>query len=140
LIIETLRRELASLYIPPPLDPNNPKQAYPGTGSDGFIFHTLNPSWKTADPAARIAKITYKFTPNPQTGRGLLIRSEQLFATETQIAPPITDIISEYLSAFTVTLVNDPNEPPKAIDVSLVWQDRTLQTRIPVSVQTSIDQ
>jgi prepilin-type N-terminal cleavage/methylation domain-containing protein len=140
LITETLRRELAALYIPPPLDPNQLKQQFPKTDSDGFTFHTLNPYWKTASPTARSAKITYKFTKESDSGRGVLTRSEQLYATEIPLAPSTTDIIAENLSDFDVTLINDSNSIPKAAKISLTWQNEIMQTTIPIYTQMPIQE
>lgn len=138
LITETLRRELAALYIPPPLDPNQPNQQFPKADSDGFTFHTLNPSWKSASPTAHSAKITYKFTKESDFGGGVLTRYEQLYATEIPLAPPTTGIIAENLSDFKVTLINDPNSNPKAAIISLTWQDEIMQTTLPIYVQIPI--
>ena len=138
LITETIRHELAALYIPPPLDPNQPNQQFPKADSGGFTFHTLNPFWKSASPTARSAKITYKFTKESDSGRGVLTRSEQLYATEIPLAPPTTGIIAENLSDFKVTLINDQNASPKAAKISLTWQNETMQTTLPIYVQMPI--
>jgi prepilin-type N-terminal cleavage/methylation domain-containing protein len=138
LINETLRHELAALYIPPSLDPNQPNQQLPKADSDGFTFHTLNPFWKTASPSARSAKITYKFTNESGSGRGVLTRSEQIYATEIPLAPPTTDIIAENLSDFKVTLINDQKSQPKGVKISITWQNEIMQTTIPIFVQMPI--
>jgi prepilin-type N-terminal cleavage/methylation domain-containing protein len=141
LITETLRRELAALYIPPPLEPNQPDQPdqpdqqLTEDDSDGFTFHTLNPSWNTASPTARSAKITYKFTKESDSGRGVLTRSEQLYATEIPLALPTNGIIAENLSDFNVSLINGQNSQPKAAKISITGQNETIQTTVPIYAQ-----
>lgn len=140
LFTETLRREFAALYIPPSLDPNQPNQHLPKEDANGFSFHTLNPSWNTQRPTARSAKITYKFTNESGSGRGVLTRSEQIYATEIPLAPKNTDIIAENLDDFSITLINDQNSYPKAAEISLTRQSENLQITIPVYIQIPIQE
>ncbi len=135
LFTETLRREFAALYIPPSLDPNQPNQHLPKEDANGFSFHTLNPSWNTQRPTARSAKITYKFTNESDFGRGVLIRSEQLYATEIPLAPPKTSIIAQNLDDFNISIINDQDSNPKAAKISITVQNQNIQTTIPIYTQ-----
>ena len=141
LITETLRGELACLYLPPSRDSNEPNVDEPfppvSVGTDALAFYTLAPSWKAGLPASRVARVRYCLMQDPATGENVLERFEQPCSGEKLIAKETTDIVARGLSEFDVSFVGGEGQadksdgeegdgkeqgtPPKAVKVSLKW-------------------
>jgi len=134
IITDTLREELSSLYFPDITDENNPENPEnnppePLIIKDNLItFYTLNPAWRTDLASSRIARVTYRFGKFENTDQKTLVRHETLYAGQKPIGTKITDILTDKLSEFKISLITkDENKevrnPPKAVKLTLKFAD-----------------
>lgn len=148
LILDTLREELAGLYMAPVAEDQEAPFRLTSLpdGSAELAFGTLSPSWKSDAAASRIARVRYVFARDQNAGTGVLQRVEQLWAGDMPIGVEETSIIAERLAAFTVHAFvpedadtagqadwkashESKDKPPRAVKVELRWdlEDRREQ-------------
>ena len=152
LITETLRQELACLYMPKIEDGDNTFElvCIPNEGTE-LTFYTMTPSWKGGLEISRPAKVRYEFTRNADTALTRLERFEQWCAGEVIIGSESSDVITESLSDFRVWIVEQNSGsgnpsfqdsfessdiPPKAVRISLEFP--TEDPAAPETFQTDI--
>ncbi|MHC4645401.1 MAG: PilW family protein [Planctomycetota bacterium] len=144
LVSETLRQELACLYLPPKPDANDNDDSSGSepafkpiiVGETELVFFTQTPCWRAGLPSARMAKVRYNFTKDENTGESVLQRLEQPYAGEKPIGKEVSDIVVRGLSDFVVSASrgeggenggrgeDDNSEtPPKAIKIILAWPE-----------------
>jgi len=138
LFFDTLTEELTCLYMPK----NDDEQPAPFSlsklpdGNIKLIFFTMNPAWKDTAVSNFPAKVSYEFTTNPDSGRRVLSRTEQLFSGEKAVAIEQKETILEGFSGITIQAA-DPDagsladswkndlqcrqSPPKAVKILLKW-------------------
>ncbi len=96
----------------------------------------MNPVWKDTSISNFPAKVSYEFTTNPDSGRRILSRTEQLFSGEKAVAVEQKETILEDFSGITIQAA-DPDagsladswksdlqcrqSPPKAVKILLKW-------------------
>ena len=159
LVTETLRQELSCLYFPPKPGVNEgaeSEQPFKPISADGaeLAFYTLAPCWKGSLASARMAKVRYTLTEDPDTGQSILQRFEQPYAGEKPIGKETSDIVVKGLSDFSVSAVGgeegdgereNGDAPPKAIKVRLAWAETedgsegAFQTTILVPCEGSLE-
>lgn len=140
LILDTLREELAGLYMPPVVeDQDAPFRLLSSPdGSVELTFDTLSPSWKGDLASSRIARVRYVFATDRNTGQAVLQRMEQPWAGEKPIGAEDVSTVATGLSAFAVQAFvpgdtdkagragweasyESKDKPPRAIKVELRW-------------------
>jgi hypothetical protein len=140
LFLDMLTEELACLYMPQ-IDEDQ-KQPAPFVLSklpDGTVrlsFLTLNPLWKATAVSSFPAKVSYEFTTDPDSGRRVLSRVEQLFSGEKAVGTEQKEAILEGFSEIIIQAAEPDaaspdaswkNElqcsqaPPKAVKILLKW-------------------
>jgi len=143
LITESLREELTSLYLPQRQDAkgDNSKtgEFQPiSVSSTELSFFTFNPRWNQNSAISRSAKVRYSFTYEQETGRPILLRSEQPYSTETPIGNERHEVIAKDLSEFAATAINkDSSEGqqgsdsiPEALRISLRWPGKGQRSEV----------
>lgn len=139
LITETMRSELAGLYLPVSNEGNNDSFSLHCFSNERteLTFYTMSPSWKGSPGSSRPAKVRYRFTKDTESERILLERFEQPCAGEKIIGAESSEIVNEDLSDLKIWIV-DPNSnareiswqesfrskdnPPKALKILLSWK------------------
>jgi prepilin-type N-terminal cleavage/methylation domain-containing protein len=156
LLVDTVRQELAGLYMPKPDEDNESAPFSLSSLPDGatkLSFFTANSSWKSSVMSDRASRICYEFASDsePKT----LSRTEQTCSGEKDISVERKEIILTGLSGLRI-LAADPNsgagadswkenlecrqKPPKAVRISLDWfsdgkEHVIFETTIPVVCQ-----
>ncbi|MHC4742282.1 MAG: PulJ/GspJ family protein [Planctomycetota bacterium] len=146
LITETLRQELACLYFPPASEQadraghedSGPPFSLISLPSDEteLSFFTLTPAWKGSLESSRIAKVSYRFGKDPDTGELLLDRFESPCSGEKIIGLPTYDLVAQGLADIKMFVAGPGSEPganswqqsydsreapPKALKIRLEW-------------------
>jgi prepilin-type N-terminal cleavage/methylation domain-containing protein len=150
LILDTLREELAGLYLPPVAEGQEPpfRLASLPDGSVELAFDTLSPSWKGDLASSRIARVCYVFAKDPAARQTILRRMEQPWAGERPIGIEAASVVATGLSAFLVQALmprdargtgqegwqasyESKDKAPRALKVELRWdlKDRREQLR-----------
>jgi prepilin-type N-terminal cleavage/methylation domain-containing protein len=123
LFFDTLRDELSCLYLPK-ID-NEQQQPVPFSLSalpDGTIrlsFFTMNPTWKDTAFSNLPAKVSYEFTTDPDSGRRVLSRTEQLFSGEKAVAAEQKETILDGFSGITIQAAD-----PEARSLADSWKNK----------------
>jgi prepilin-type N-terminal cleavage/methylation domain-containing protein len=140
LILDTLRDELAGLYLPPVAEGQETpfRLASLPDGSVELAFDTLSPSWKGDVATSRIARVRYVFTRDETAGQTVLQRMEQPWAGEKPIGTEDVSTVATGLSAFGMQVLvprgaggtgqdgwqasyESKDKPPRALKVELRW-------------------
>lgn len=141
IVFDTIRQELACLYLPngtqdKPLTPFSLSSLSDGTTQ--FSFYTLNPVWNGTTMSNFPAKVDYIFTVDSNSGVKCLSRAEQLCSGQIPIVSQKKQIILSNLSEFKVWVVvpnSDFNsdswqdnlecklKPPKAVKILIKWSN-----------------
>jgi len=139
LFLDTIRDELACLYMPKIDDEQQPAPFSLSASPDGtfrLIFLTMNPAWKDTTVSNFPAKVIYEFTTDSDSGLRVLSRAEQLFSGEKAVAAEQKEAILEGFSEITIQAA-EPNaatlgdswksdlqssqRPPRAVKILLKW-------------------
>jgi len=141
LLFNVLRQELSCLYLPKIEDQQEQQPAAFSLSAmpDGTVrlaFFTMNPAWKDTSFSNLPAKVIYDFSTDPDSGKKILTRTEQLFSGERPAAKEKKEIVLEGFSAAVVRAA-DPEiasladswknelqcsqKPPKAVKMLLKW-------------------
>jgi len=141
LLVDTLREELACLYLPKIEDEqqSQPAAFSLSTLQDGTVrlsFLTMNPAWKDTSFSSLPAKVSYEFSTDPDSGKKILTRTEQLFSGEKPVAAEQKKTIFSGFSGISIQ-ASDPDagsladswknelqcsqKPPKAVKMLLKW-------------------
>jgi prepilin-type N-terminal cleavage/methylation domain-containing protein len=137
LFFDTLRDELAGLYLPKPDEEDESAPFSLSSLPDGTIkltFFTENPAWKNSVVSSYPARICYEFSMVSE--QETLSRTEQLCSGERTVSAKRTDVIFTDLASIKIQAA-DPNSeaisdswkdnldcrqsPPKAVRLSLGW-------------------
>jgi len=141
LLSDTLRTELAGLYLPPlEAVPESQGIEYSfqllpkSNHAVELAFFTLTPAWHGSVESSRSARVRYRFTSDAGTGRGLLERFEQLCAGGKILGSETRATVAADLADLQLWIA-DPNDareslkttyessqyPPKALKVVIAW-------------------
>jgi prepilin-type N-terminal cleavage/methylation domain-containing protein len=141
LLFDTLRQELACLYLPKIEDEQQPQPAAFSLSSlpDGTVrlsFLTMNPVWQGTYLSNLPAKVSYEFSTDQDSGKRILIRTEQMFSGEKAVAAEKKETILDGFSGIAIQ-ASDPeiasladswknelqcsHKPPKAVKILLKW-------------------
>jgi prepilin-type N-terminal cleavage/methylation domain-containing protein len=103
-ILDTLRDELAGLYMPPVAEDQDMAfhLASLPDGSVELAFDTLSPSWKGDLATSRIARVRYVFSRDRDGRETALQRMEQPWAGEKPIGMEDVSTVATGLSVFVV--------------------------------------
>ena len=134
-VIESLRADLAALYMPPVEEGKTSfaLSAQPD-GSIDLMFYSLSPLWRTGAAGARSAVVQYRFVQHQGAGESTLERLETPCAGESIIGEPVSETVAEGKFEFHVWVVDADSDgseqslrtshesherPPKALKVRL---------------------
>ena len=139
LLLDTMRTELACLYMPKLDDDQQPAPFSLSSLSQGDVklsFFTLNPAWKSSTVSNLPAKVSYEFTTDPDSGQRAVSRAEQLFSGEKMVGTEQEETILEGFSGIAIQAAETnggsladswksdlqcDQTPPKAVKVLLKW-------------------
>jgi len=141
LLVDTLREELACLYLPKIEEEQQPQPAAfsLSTLQDGTVrlsFLTMNPVWQGTYLSSLPEKVTYEFSTDPDSGIKILTRTKQLLSGEKPVAAEQKKTIFSGFSGISIQ-ASDPDagsladswknelqcsqKPPKAVKMLLKW-------------------
>lgn len=165
MLTETLRQELAGLYLPLTSEEDNEEDSSPFSlivspnRRTELVFYTLTPSWRGGPASSGIAKIRYRFTMDTNTKETLLQRFEQPCAGERIIGGESSDIVIRGLADFELWVASPDSEGPeelwkqsynskdalpRALKVILKWPstkegaDSVFQACIPIPAEEAV--
>lgn len=139
LFFDTLRQEFSCLYLPKIEEQQQPAAFSLSAMPDGTVrlsFFTMNPAWQGTVASDLPAKVSYEFSTDPDSGKKILARTEQMFSGEKQAAAEKKETILDGFSGIVIHAA-DPDigsladswknelqcssKPPKAVKILLKW-------------------
>jgi prepilin-type N-terminal cleavage/methylation domain-containing protein len=138
LLIDSMRAELACLYLPK-IEQEQQLKPFALSSSEDAIkidYFTLNPAWKNSAVSNFPARVSYELNKYSDAGQNVLSRTEQWYSGQIPIGLERKESIFTDLSDFRIQAADpasnsesDPWKdniqceqlPPKAIKVHLVW-------------------
>ena len=138
-ILDTLRQELSSLYLPladQDDQSDQPPIFFSVDSGNEITFLTLSPAYNSNPVIARPAKVTYTFDDSSDAADSLL-RSEQIFSGEKAIGISTrTQAILTGLEKVSFEVMDNNSQdqswkdslqckdkPPKAVKIQIVWPE-----------------
>lgn len=155
-LIDTLRQEVACLYIPDGGEEGRSLfslSRFPD-GSAKFSFLTVNPVFKSGVAANVPAEVTYEYTVQADTQRKILQRSRQWYSGQIAIGQRQQDILFYDIAEFAIEVAGEtagdiawhdefeatPDNHPQAIRLYIEWPGQPgFEAVLPVAGQARIE-
>lgn len=144
-VLDTLRQELSSLYLPQADQDDQSDQPpifFSVNSGNKITFLTLSPAFNSNPVIARPAKVTYTFDDSSDAVNSL-VRSEQIFSgekaigigTQTQtILTGLENVIFEVMDNNSEDQswkdsLQSKDKPPKAVKIQIIWPEEKYRSQ-----------